>query len=403
MNKPRNPTAYGRTLVEGLFGGTARAGVLEDHDGANARGWALVVRRSFRDPRARGCVAQIPRCPLFLGAAVPFEVSVASGRLCHSEWVTEPDLAAPAEAVRAASEARARHRRLGLQLETTGALVETRRGELADLQRMLQIEQSDVRRLEKLSPAKIWATLRGDTADRLAIERAEADAARLAVAGAQARLDSAITDDARLRSEHDALHGADHAYGEALASYEVALHAAGGRDAAELTEIADQLGLAAARQREITEAVDALRATRAALDEALGKLDSAGGWSTYDTFFGGGFVADMVKHSNISEATDAFTEVNRALERLSTELADLGGSTVDGVEISDTLAVFDVLFDNILSDWMVMDRISEARASAERLDDRLAQVAEQLAISAIENSTRIGTLLGRREAILTAA
>lgn len=321
----------------------------------------------------------------------------------HGGWVTEPDLAALADVGRAAAEARARHKRLGVQLETTGALVETRRGELVDLQRGLQIEQSDVRRLEKLSPTKIWATLRGDTADRLAIERAEADTARLAVAGAQARLDGAITDDARLRREHDALYAADHAYGEALAAYEIALHAVGGRDAAELTEIADQLGLAAARQREITEAVDALRATRAALDEALGKLDSAGGWSTYDTFFGGGFVADTVKHSNVSEATDALTQVNRALERLSSELADLGASTVDGVDISDTLAVFDVLFDNILSDWMVMDRISEARASAQKLDDRLAQLAEQLAASAVENSTQIGTLLARREAILTAA
>ena len=161
--------------------------------------------------------------------------------------------------------------------------------------------------------------------------------------------------------------------------------------------------MAAARQREITEAVEALRATKTALDEALVKLDSAGGWSTYDTFFGGGLVADMVKHSNISEATDAFTAVNRALERLSTELADIGALTVDGVDISDTLAVFDVLFDNILSDWMVMDRISEARASAETLDHRLAQLAEQLATNAVETSVRISTLLGRREAILTAA
>jgi hypothetical protein len=161
--------------------------------------------------------------------------------------------------------------------------------------------------------------------------------------------------------------------------------------------------VAAARQREITEAVDALRATKAALTDALVKLDSAGGWSTYDTFFGGGFVADMIKHSNISEATDAFTEVNRTLERLSTELADLGASTIDNVEISDTLAVFDVLFDNFLSDWMVMDRISEARASAEKLDGRLTQLAEQLATSAIDNSTRIDTLLRLREAILTAA
>jgi hypothetical protein len=62
--------------------------------------------------------------------------------------------------------------------------VDTRRSELAELQRGLHVEQTDVRRLETFSPTKIWATLRGDTADRLAIERAEADAAALAVAGA---------------------------------------------------------------------------------------------------------------------------------------------------------------------------------------------------------------------------
>ncbi|WP_019180821.1 hypothetical protein [Microbacterium yannicii] len=317
--------------------------------------------------------------------------------------MTDPDPAELADAVRAAAEARAHHRRLCVQLESTEVLVETRRSELAELRRRLQVEQTDVRRLEALSPTKIWATLRGDAADRLAIERAEAGAAGLAVAGAQARLDRAIADAARVRGERDALRGADHAYGEALAAYEVALRAAGGRDAAELTAIADQLGVAAARQGEIAEAVDALGATKAALDAALVKLDSAGGWSAYDTFFGGGFVADIVKHSHIGEATAAFTEVNRALERLSTELADLGAASVDGVDISETLAVFDVLFDNILSDWMVMDRISEARAGAEKLDDRLTQLAEHLAAIAVEASARIGTLLERREAILTAA
>ena len=321
----------------------------------------------------------------------------------HSDWVTDPDLAALAEAVRDAADARERHRRLGVQVETAGTLVETRRSELAELQRRLQVEQTDVRRLETLSPTKVWAILRGDAADRLAIERAEADAARLAVAGAQARLDSAIADAARVRDERERLRGADRAYSEALAAYEVALRAAGGRDAAELTEIADQLGVAGARQGEIAEAVDALGATKAALDEALAKLDGAGGWSAYDTFFGGGFVADIVKHSNISGATTAFTKVNRALERLSTELADLGASTVDGVEISDDLAVFDVLFDNIVSDWMVMDRISRARAGAEELNERLTHLAEHLATSAVETSTRIDMLLERREAILTAA
>ncbi|BDZ61079.1 hypothetical protein Lsed01_00382 [Demequina sediminis] len=314
--------------------------------------------------------------------------------------MSESSLVELAEAVRAAAENRARQRQLAVQLETTEALVATRRDELAQLHSALQVELSEVRRLEEASLTKLWATLRGNTADRLAIERAEADVAAIAVASAQSRLDSAIAEDARVRREHDALQGADRSYADALAAYETAVLAVGGRDAEELTALAEQLGVTQARHREVAEAVDALRAARTALDTALAKLDSAGGWSTYDTFFGGGLVADMVKHSSINDATEAFREVNRALERLSVELADIGGAAIDGVEVSETLAVFDVLFDNIVSDWMVRERISEAKARAEDLRRRLSQLAGELDGEAVAISTRVTELLGRREEIL---
>lgn len=318
----------------------------------------------------------------------------------HSGRVSESSLVEFAEAVRAAAENRARQRQLAVQLETTEALVAVRRDELAQLQQALQVELSEVRRLEEKSLTRLWATLRGNTADRLAIERAEADVAGIAVASAQSRLDSAVAEDARVRREHDALQGADRSYADALAAYETAVLAVGGRDAEELTALAERLGVTQARHREVAEAVDALRAARTALDTALAKLDSAGGWSTYDTFFGGGLVADMVKHSSINDATEAFREVNRALERLSVELADIGGAAIDGVEVSETLAVFDVLFDNIVSDWMVRERISEAKSRAEDLRRRLSQLAGELDAEAAAISARADELLRRREEIL---
>ena len=318
----------------------------------------------------------------------------------HSGRVSESPLVELAEAVRAAAENRARQRQLAVQLETTESLVATRRDELAQLHSALQVELSEVRRLEEASLTKLWATLRGNTADRLAIERAEADVAGIAVASAQSRLDRAVAEDARVRREHDALRGADRAYADALAAYEAAALAVGGRDAEELTAIAERLGVTQARHREVAEAVDALRAARTALDRALAKLDSAGGWSTYDTFFGGGLVSDMVKHSSINDATEAFREVNRALERLSVELADIGGAAIDGVEVSQTLAVFDVLFDNIVSDWMVRERITDAKSRAEDLRRRLAQLADELDGEAAAISARADELLRRREEIL---
>ncbi|MCU4671258.1 hypothetical protein ACFQRL_01475 [Microbacterium fluvii] len=313
----------------------------------------------------------------------------------------DPDLTHLADAVRAAAEARTRHGQLTAQLDVAMRLADTRDSELADLQQRLSVEQADVRRLEGFSPTRVWAALRGDTPDRLAVERAEADAAAHAVAAAQARLDSARAEATRIRAERDGLGGVETAYASALADYDAALRAT--EHGPELARIADELGVAAAEQREVGEAVEALKTASAALGVAMAKLDSAGGWSTYDTFFGGGMVADLIKHSRISETTAAFTTVNRALERLSAELADLSTAGVRGLEISETLAVFDVLFDNILSDWMVRDRIARARVDADALRTRLVVLSGELAARADAVASRIRDLLQRREAILTTA
>lgn len=315
--------------------------------------------------------------------------------------MSESSLVAAAEAARVAAEARTRLRRVALQRQTTGALVAARRQELAELQHTLDAEDSDVLRLEQLSPTKIWATLRGNASERLAVERAQAEAAAFAVAGAQARLTSAVADDERVRRDHEALLGAEDDYDAALAAYESALHATGGHVAAELKDLSEESGTAEAHLREVEEAMNATETTSAALDTALAKLNSAGGWSTYDTFFGGGLIADAIKHSRIDEATRAFAEVNRALETLTVELADIGVSSLDGVSISDTLAVFDVFFDNIISDWMVRDRIAQARTDAAVLRDRLDRLEVELGDDARRTSTRLTSLLRRREEILT--
>ncbi len=309
---------------------------------------------------------------------------------------TETDL-------RDAAEARAAHRRLGTQLDAAETAAAARRTEEADLAARLRVEEADVRRLVGVSPSRLWATLRGDLDERAARERAERDAAALAVAGATHRREQAESEVARLRAARAALGDVAARYPAALAAHERAVRSAGtGAAAAELGQIAQGIGVATAEQREIDEAVTALRAASAALEEAFGRLQSAGGWSTYDTFFGGGMVADLMKHSRIDDSAKAFARVNRALERLRIELADIGVTGVQGVEISDTLAVFDVLFDNVFSDWMVRDRIARAREEATRLRVRLSELERTLAERRLAVAEHLVALARRREELLLA-
>lgn len=313
-----------------------------------------------------------------------------------------PSLLALADAVRDAADRRARRAQLDSQLRVAEELVATRRDELRPLEQAQAAEEADVRRLERLSPARLWATIRGDVEERVAVEQAEADTAARATVAARARLDDAKASATRVRAERDGLGDVESAYARALDAYEAGLADAGGAPATELAHVAENLGRVAAEQKEIDEAALALRQATVALDHAVDRLESAGGWATYDTFFGGGMVADLVKHSRIDEATRAFVAVNRALERLSVELADLDLPAVRGAEISQGLAVFDVLFDNIFSDWMVQSRIAEARDRAYRLRSLLAGLAAELDGRAARAAGVMAALTARREEILTA-
>ncbi|RZI95065.1 MAG: hypothetical protein EOO67_03345 [Microbacterium sp.] len=316
---------------------------------------------------------------------------------------TSPDLVVLADAVRAAAAARTRAAHLDAQLASADDLVVTRRRELEELQRQHVVEQADVRRLERLSPTRLWATLRGEAEERLAIEKAEADAAGRAAVAAQQRLDHAAAAAQRITTDRAQLGNTEAAYRTAVAAFEGALQGTGGAAASEVTALIDALGRVSEESREIDEASRALHHARAALAEAYRLLDSAGGWATYDTFFNGGFVADLVKHSRIDEATRAFVQVNRALEGLSRELADIDAPALRGVEISESLAVFDVLFDNIFSDWMVRDRIAQAKNQALDLAARLDDLARYLSDRAAAAAHRTAELTARRERIVVDA
>lgn len=236
--------------------------------------------------------------------------------------------------------------------------------------------------------------------NRLSRERAERLVAEQAAKGGRERLVAAEQELDCLTAAIAELGDVDTAFAAALAARADALRAQGAAGSEELVSIEEQLGSSAAEGIEVAQARQALALAQRALAEAQSALTSAGGWSTYDTFFGGGMLADLAKHDSVSRSARAFAAVNRALEHLSAELADLGTAPVRGVQVSESLAVFDVLFDNIFSDMMVRDRIARAAAEADELGRRLALLDADLVGRSEGIAQRIGWLNARREELL---
>jgi hypothetical protein len=225
----------------------------------------------------------------------------------------------------------------------------------------LAAEDEDVARLESFSWARIVSTLRSARATDLEREAAERDAARYAVADAEARSEMAWREVAGISAQLDDLGDVEQRFEDALAAKErwTAEHAP--EAAARLVELATRRGVLAAEDREGREAYAAGVDAGELLRHADQLLASAGSWATWDTFGGGGLLTDMMKYDKLDQVGEVLRRADLALGRFSRELADLRIAGVDAVAVDGMTRTFDVFFDNIFSDMAVRSRIQRAR------------------------------------------
>jgi hypothetical protein len=241
------------------------------------------------------------------------------------------------------------------------------RSRVADLERdaaakvaAVQAEERDLERLESFSPTRIWAGLTGRRDTDLDREAAERDAARYALAEVQARLATARWDADAFAEQLRGLGDVEGRYRSALVAKDAWVRDHDPASGERLAALAEERGGLEAEDHELAEAHAAGCRARDSLQEADRLLGSAGGWSTWDTFGGGGLVTDVMKYGRIDEATAQLRRADEALHAFSRELADVRMAAVRGVEVGEMTRLFDVWFDNIFSDWAVRDRIREA-------------------------------------------
>ena len=146
-------------------------------------------------------------------------------------------------------------------------------------------------------------------------------------------------------------------------------------------------------RKEIVEAVRAVEAVIALSLEAENKLSSAKSWSTYDTFFGGGIIGDLVKYSKLDEANQHIAEINSAAELMQKELQDVDLAIENKMEhIGGSERFFDIAFDNIFSDWSIRGKISSNLDHIQTFLSELHTISEQLRGKMMEIDREISNL-----------
>ena len=250
--------------------------------------------------------------------------------------------------------------------------------------RLRQEAESRLARLEGWSVARLGAALTGRRDEQLATARSELALATTRLAAAEDRRAVAERDGAALAAQLDGFGDLAGRRSAALAAREAWLRQQDPATSAALDALAAQVGRAREELREIAEAQQAAQEADHSLAAAAARLDSAHGWSTYDTFFGGGLISSAIKHERMDDASSLIRRADLALDRLARELADVDLPAVGGVEVGDLTRTLDIWFDNFWSDMLSRDailgaeqRVADARRTVTAVGHRLQARAHE--------------------------
>jgi hypothetical protein len=130
-------------------------------------------------------------------------------------------------------------------------------------------------------------------------------------------------------------------------------------------------------EKEKREAVDAGYRALQSLRSAQAELNSAKNWGMVD-LLGGGLISGLVKHSKMDNAQRYMEQAKYDLSNFSRELNDVNMACNLNIDVGDFLSFADFFFDGFVADWLVQDRINEARRQVEDAIRRVQEIIRQL-------------------------
>lgn len=153
---------------------------------------------------------------------------------------------------------------------------------------------------------------------------------------------------------------------------------------------------------EIKEAEDAGDTALTKLGQAAASLHSASGYSTWDTFFGGGLIATHLKHEALDKTESYLHNAQIALQRFHNELLDVQDMSTNALQVeTDGFVKFaDYFFDDIFSAWSVHSKISTAREQVSRVQDDVHNTIRRLQEKHNKALRYLEALQQEKEAIL---
>lgn len=130
-------------------------------------------------------------------------------------------------------------------------------------------------------------------------------------------------------------------------------------------------------KQEVQEAVIAGEQALESLYQVREKLSSAKTWGFLDMFGGGGFTS-FIKHTKLKDASRLMEQAKKDLQSFQRELEDVSVNLDLKMNISGFLTFADFFFDGLVADYLVQNKISNARQQVEDAIFQTETIVKQL-------------------------
>lgn len=248
---------------------------------------------------------------------------------------------------------------------------------VSKLCKIAEKEQLDVDKMERLTISSIIYKIAGKKEEKIQKEKAEAYTAAMKYQSAKEQLEYLEREIELIQKEWERIYDGEERYKVLLKEKEKWLsdnHIAG---VEKILKKEKKLAIAETQSKELTEALEAGERVLEVINNLYSKLDSAESYATWD-LMGGGFVADMLKYSELDDVQVELEHLRRVLGDFRTELADVEFDVDIHVEIDGFTRMADYFFDGFFVDWSVMDKIEKGKNAVDETKTQVEDVIEAL-------------------------
>ena len=273
--------------------------------------------------------------------------------------------------------------------------------ELDKLEKVMDKQGQDVEQLDKLSLKGIFHKILGSKKEQLGKERQEYLQAALKRNEHKKSVELLEYEKGILEDKLAKLKDIPAQAEQLIKKRENDLMRSGTPVGMRILTISKQIDESRRLKREIAEAYEAGEAAIEVLKEMEGFLRNARNWGNWD-MMGGRGMTTYVKHSNIDRARARLHKAQHLLNRFEDELRDVYNPRQLNLSLNlDSFTRFiDIFFDNLISDWIVQQRIRNALSNVVAVKDRASRLIGTLDMDDKELAVKIKQMVKEKKQLV---